>query len=151
MNIFEQMQKPPFNLDEGQIGWVKETFSKMDLKAKIGQLFCLAARSSEEQWVNDIFDISVCRNSRNYSRPLRPTATSPKGRGLGNIRADAGLTELCSFLSLPKAPTLGTSCVFLRKTAVRLTERAYFRFYRQAEVPESDGSGTFFIYRGSVI
>ena len=92
MNIFEQMQKPPFNLDEGQIGWVKETFSKMDLKAKIGQLFCLAARSSEEQWVNDIFDISVCRNSRNYSRPLRPTATSPKGRGLGNIRVDAGFT-----------------------------------------------------------
>ena len=109
MNIFEQMQKTPFNLDEGQIGWVKETFSKMDLKAKIGQLFCLAARSSEEQWVNDIFDISVCRNSRNYSRPLRPTATSPKGRGLGNIRADAGLTGICeNFRLCQRLPLWGS-------------------------------------------
>ena len=41
MNVLEQMKKPPFNLDENQLNWVKETFSK------VGQLFCMAARSSE--------------------------------------------------------------------------------------------------------
>ena len=56
-DIFESMRKAPFNLGPDQEAWVKETFAKMDLKAKVGQLFCLAARSNEEQWVNDIFDI----------------------------------------------------------------------------------------------
>ena len=36
MTIFEQMQKAPFNLDDTQIAWVKDTFAKMDLKAKVG-------------------------------------------------------------------------------------------------------------------
>ena len=57
MDIFESMRKAPFNLDDGQIQWVKDTFAKMNLHDKVGQLFCLAARSNEEQWVNDIFDI----------------------------------------------------------------------------------------------
>lgn len=57
MNIFDQMRKAPFNLDDDQIKWVQETFAKMDTHAKVGQLFCLAARSSEKQWVQDIFDI----------------------------------------------------------------------------------------------
>ena len=73
MNVLEQMKKPPFNLDEGQLNWVKETFAKMDLHAKVGQLFCLAARSSEEQWVNDIFDI--CEPCGFMSRPMPLDAT----------------------------------------------------------------------------
>lgn len=73
MNVLEQMKKPPFNLDEGQLNWVKETFAKMDLHAKVGQLFCLAARSSEEQWVNDIFDI--CEPCGFMYRPMPLDAT----------------------------------------------------------------------------
>lgn len=41
MNVLEQMKKPPFNLDENQLNWVKETFAKMDLHAKVGQLLSL--------------------------------------------------------------------------------------------------------------
>lgn len=39
----EILKKHPFKLDAKQIKWVQDTFTKMDVKAKIGQLFILVA------------------------------------------------------------------------------------------------------------
>lgn len=68
MDIWEQMQQAPFHLDAKQLEWVKCTFGQMDQKAKAGQLFCLAARSTEEQWVKDIF--TICEPSGFMYRPM---------------------------------------------------------------------------------
>ena len=72
----------------------------------------------------DLRPLRCFRRKRTSSQ--RERLWQPPGRG-------RIYRPLSSLPSLPKAPTLGTSCVFLRKTAVRLTERAYFRFYRQAK------------------
>lgn len=68
MNIYDKMREKPFCLDEGQLEWVKKTFDSLDLKGKVGQLFCLAARSTEVEWVNGVFD--TCEPAGFMYRPM---------------------------------------------------------------------------------
>ena len=71
--MFEQLRRKPFFLDDGQLQWVKDTLASMDLKAKVGQLLCLAARSEQEEWVNGVFD--VCEPAGFMYRPMPLEAT----------------------------------------------------------------------------
>lgn len=41
MSGYDLLMKPPFFLNENQIGWVRKTIGEMSLKEKVGQLFCL--------------------------------------------------------------------------------------------------------------
>ena len=41
MPDFEILRKKPFNLEEKQLEWVRDTLSSMSLHEKIGQLFHL--------------------------------------------------------------------------------------------------------------
>ena len=58
----------PFNLDESQIKWVKDTFDSLSIEEKVGQLFCLIARSSDEEWIDTIFE--VCQPGGIGYRPV---------------------------------------------------------------------------------
>ena len=68
MNIYEQLRQKPFSLDDEQMSWVQDTFAGMDTHDKVGQLFCLAARSSLEEWVDGVFDI--CNPGGFMYRPM---------------------------------------------------------------------------------
>lgn len=49
MPNFDLLKERPFNLDESQLIWVKETLSSLSQKDKIGQLFCLCCRAGTEE------------------------------------------------------------------------------------------------------
>jgi beta-N-acetylhexosaminidase len=68
MRVIDEMRKKPFSLDDEQIDWVLKTFHSLDLKGKVGQLFCLAARSTEREWVNGVFD--TCEPAGFMYRPM---------------------------------------------------------------------------------
>jgi len=44
----------PFHLSDKQVNWVKNTLAGMTQEEKIGQLFCMIARSSEEDYLNSL-------------------------------------------------------------------------------------------------
>jgi len=46
----------PFNLNTEEIEWVESTLGTMDLKAKVGQLFCPIGMSYEEPYLQNILD-----------------------------------------------------------------------------------------------
>ncbi len=46
---YKLLEKKPFNLNGDGLNWVKSTLEGMTTEEKIGQLFCLIARSSEEE------------------------------------------------------------------------------------------------------
>lgn len=50
------INKHPFNLDEGQSKWVKETFDNLDQEEKIGQLFLLVCGMDPAQDVGALID-----------------------------------------------------------------------------------------------
>ena len=50
MNL-EILKKSPFELNEKQLKWVRETYEKMTLEEKIGQLFCMITFSSDESYL----------------------------------------------------------------------------------------------------
>lgn len=56
MSIYGKLQEKPFLLDDGQLQWVKDTFEKMELRDKVGQIFCLCARY-ETDWMDHVFRI----------------------------------------------------------------------------------------------
>ena len=68
MNIFEKIKKKPFNLSETDVQWVKDTWSKLSEKEKIGQLFCLCAVQGTEEEVVDI--LKVCKPGGIMYRPF---------------------------------------------------------------------------------
>ena len=41
MTIYDQLRKPPFNLDDTAVAWVRDTYASLDLDDKVGQLFTL--------------------------------------------------------------------------------------------------------------
>lgn len=47
------LKKKPFNLDDSDISWVKDTLNSMTLKEKIGQLFCPVGTTSNEEELKD--------------------------------------------------------------------------------------------------
>ncbi len=71
--MYEKLRAKPFSLDDGQLQWVKDTLASMDLKAKVGQLLCLAARSEQEDWVNGVF--GTCEPAGFMYRPMPLEAT----------------------------------------------------------------------------
>ena len=52
-----QLKQNPFFLSDEDIAWVKNTLSGLTEDEKIGQLFCLAAFSSDPQFVDYIFHV----------------------------------------------------------------------------------------------
>ncbi|MBU0927621.1 MAG: glycoside hydrolase family 3 protein [Spirochaetes bacterium] len=46
----------PFNLDEAGAAWVRATLAGMDLRAKVGQLFCLIGMTSDEAALKGVLD-----------------------------------------------------------------------------------------------
>lgn len=68
--MYEKLRQNPFHLDDGQLSWVQETFASMDQKAKVGQLFCLAARDAEERMVTGAFDVCEPAGFMFRSMPL---------------------------------------------------------------------------------
>lgn len=48
MAIYDQLRKPPFNLDETAIGWVRDTYASLSLDDKVGQLFTLIMMGTDE-------------------------------------------------------------------------------------------------------
>ncbi len=50
MNL-DILKKSPFDLNENQLIWVRETYEKMTLEEKIGQLFCMITFSSDESYL----------------------------------------------------------------------------------------------------
>ena len=44
------LKSKPFYLNDEDIDWVENTLSNLSLEEKIGQLFCLIAYSSDEQY-----------------------------------------------------------------------------------------------------
>ena len=54
MPDFEILRKKPFNLEEKQLEWVRDTLSSMSLHEKIGQLFHLVTYTSDESFLKDI-------------------------------------------------------------------------------------------------
>jgi beta-N-acetylhexosaminidase len=52
-----QLKQNPFFLSDEDIAWEKNTLSSLTEDEKIGQLFCLAAFSSDPQFVDYIFHV----------------------------------------------------------------------------------------------
>lgn len=50
------LENKPFNLNKKQLQWVKDTFAKLDTKAKIGQLFILVAGMDPKEDVENIIE-----------------------------------------------------------------------------------------------
>jgi beta-N-acetylhexosaminidase len=46
----------PFHLSDEDIGWVKRTLGAMDLRAKVGQVFCPIGTSMDEDWLKGVLD-----------------------------------------------------------------------------------------------
>lgn len=59
------LRAKPFNLSDGDIAWVEETLTSMTPEEKIGQLFCLAAGSSDEAELTNFLKVkpggAMCR------------------------------------------------------------------------------------------
>lgn len=62
------LKKKPFCLSDEQTKWVTDTFESFSLEEKVGQLFCLIARSSDEEWIDTIFE--VCQPGGIGYRPV---------------------------------------------------------------------------------
>lgn len=52
------LKAPPFRLHDEDIAWVNRTLAGMDLDAKIGQLFCLLAFSTEEDEARETIELA---------------------------------------------------------------------------------------------
>ena len=52
----KDLKAKPFYLSDEDIQWVKSTRSSMSLEEKIGQLFCLIAYSSDENYLGYLTD-----------------------------------------------------------------------------------------------
>ncbi|MBP2655652.1 MAG: beta-hexosaminidase [Firmicutes bacterium] len=50
------LKAKPFNLNEEDIKWVKKTLDSLDLKAKVGQLFCPIGLSTEPQYLDNLLN-----------------------------------------------------------------------------------------------
>jgi len=48
MTIDDQLRKPPFNLDDAALDWVRATYASLDLDDKVGQLFTLIMMGTDE-------------------------------------------------------------------------------------------------------
>ena len=48
MTIYDQLRKPPFNLDDSATAWVSDTYASLDLDDKVGQLFTLIMMGTDE-------------------------------------------------------------------------------------------------------
>ena len=48
MTIYDQLRKPPFNLDDAALDWVRTTYASLDLDDKVGQLFTLIMMGTDE-------------------------------------------------------------------------------------------------------
>lgn len=48
MSIYDQLRKPPFNLDDTALDWVRTTYASLDLDDKVGQLFTLIMMGADE-------------------------------------------------------------------------------------------------------
>jgi beta-N-acetylhexosaminidase len=48
MTIYDQLRQPPFNLDDAGISWVRDTYARLDLDDKVGQLFTLIMMGTDE-------------------------------------------------------------------------------------------------------
>jgi len=48
MSIYDQLRKPPFNLDDTALDWVRSTYTSLDLDDKVGQLFTLIMMGTDE-------------------------------------------------------------------------------------------------------
>lgn len=48
MSIYDQLRKPPFNLDDTALDWVRSTCASLDLDDKVGQLFTLIMMGTDE-------------------------------------------------------------------------------------------------------
>lgn len=48
MTIYDQLRKPPFNLDDISVSWVRDTYASLDLDDKVGQLFTLIMMGTDE-------------------------------------------------------------------------------------------------------
>lgn len=63
-----RLKENPFYLSDQQVKWVMDTFDSFTLEEKVGQLFCLIARSSDEEWIDTIFE--VCQPGGIGYRPV---------------------------------------------------------------------------------
>ncbi|BCJ94222.1 glycosyl hydrolase [Anaerocolumna cellulosilytica] len=50
------LKAAPFNLNESDIMWVKDTISKMSLEEKIGQLFIVLGKSTDENYLRNLVE-----------------------------------------------------------------------------------------------
>ncbi len=51
------LKSKPFNLTDDDIQWVKETLAGIDLRAKVGQLFCILGRTPDEDKLKEILQV----------------------------------------------------------------------------------------------
>src|SRR4030042_3491955 len=51
------LKRKPFNLNDNDIKWVKETLANMDIEAKVGQLFCLLGQTEDEDEIRNMLKI----------------------------------------------------------------------------------------------
>ncbi len=54
MDIFEQLKKKPYHLNNVQLDWIKNTMSGMTKEEKIGQLFCLITYTNDEEYLKSL-------------------------------------------------------------------------------------------------
>ena len=53
---FGLLKKPPFNLNESSMNWVKETWEAMSEEEKIGQIFCPISGETDSEKIQDFVD-----------------------------------------------------------------------------------------------
>jgi len=49
VTIYDELRKPPFNLDDAAIAWVRDVYASLDLDDKVGQLFTLIMIGTDEE------------------------------------------------------------------------------------------------------
>lgn len=55
-NMITNLKAPPYNLETEDIKWVEETISNMSIEEKIGQLFVILGKSSDEGYIKTIIE-----------------------------------------------------------------------------------------------
>ncbi len=65
--VIESLRRPPFNLGDDQVDWVRSTLAALSTKDKAGQLFCGIARSFSEEDLDAT--LSICTPGGVMYRP----------------------------------------------------------------------------------